>query len=159
MNKVCGLQATQHFPPHFSDLTSTFTELLTEGKNPWHWQQREPTYRLGHIWDRWWIGCNSRGIEGVSIRVRPDRPSGLTNRVRCRSAVPRGFPGEVWKSRKRETMRFSSQMPLQMHLRSGVAPFLRISDIAWHRFTLAPLFVLLFSARSLSLSPLWLILC
>lgn len=63
MNKVCVRQATQHFYPRTSD----------EGKNPWHWQLWEPTYRLAllfhHNWDGWWIGSCFDGVKGKSSRV------------------------------------------------------------------------------------------
>lgn len=63
MNKVWVRQATQHFYPRTSD----------EGKNPWHWQLWESTYRLAllfhHNWDGWWIGSCFDGVKGKSSRV------------------------------------------------------------------------------------------
>lgn len=137
MNKVCGLKATQHFPRHFSDLTPTFRELLTEEKNPWHWQQREPTYRLGHIWDRWWIGGNFTGIKGVSGRLQAPQTS-LVEQTEVDGGQPHhsrlyASLWHSWSGRRGEMMWFASQIHLQIHLCSGVAPLPNIpQDLSRH---------------------------
>lgn len=74
MNKVWVRQATQHFYPRTSD----------EGKNPWHWQLWEPTYRLAllfhHNWDGWWIGSCFDGVKGKASRVwSPRKTRRLSN--------------------------------------------------------------------------------
>ncbi len=138
--KSVGCRRLSTFPGTFPTSLLPLQNFWRREKNPWHWQQREPTYRLGHLWDRWWIGGNFRGIEGLSSRVQPPQTS-LVVKTEVDGGQPfhSGPYASLWHSRRgrrRETMWFTTQIHLQIHLCSGVAPLPNIpQDLSRHRST------------------------